>query len=433
MIPNRIDRRGAGRLPCHADFRSDRLISVEYGNGAHAAKGYKSGTHRVISPRETLERMKPYLAPMGITRVANVTGLDTIGIPVFMACRPNSRSLAVSQGKGLDLDAARASAVMESIEGYHAENVELPLRLASYRDLCTRHTVVDTGLLPHCWWHRSYHPDLPLLWVEGEDWLQHERVWVPFQLVHTQYTAALRFDFNSFAVTSTGLASGNHLLEAASHAICEVVERDAAHRCALLPEEERETRRVALDTVDHPDCRDALERFERAGVAVAVWEITGRVELPAFECLIANRDNDPLWPQIPATGFGCHPVRHIALLRALTEAAQSRLTSISGARDDMPRADYAAIRDGGNLGIMRSRACAKGVRSFQSAPSYEHETFEEDVDLELALLRAADFERVILLDLALPGFDVSVVRAIVPGMENRHVSGAEGRIPEALP
>lgn len=84
-------------------------------------KGHKSGTHRTISPSETLARMKPYLAPMGITRVANVTGLDTIGIPVFMACRPNSRSLAVSQGKGLDLDAARASAVMESVEGYRAE------------------------------------------------------------------------------------------------------------------------------------------------------------------------------------------------------------------------------------------------------------------------------------------------------------------------
>ena len=203
---------------------------MQYVNPVHLGKGHKRGTHRVISPRETLARMQPYLPPMGITRVANVTGLDTIGIPVVMAYRPNSRSLAVSQGKGLDLAAARASAVMESVEGYHAENVELPLKLASYRDLCTRHTVVDTDLLPRCWWHRSFHPDLPLLWVEGEDWLQHEKVWVPFQLVHTRYTAAMRFDLNSSAATSTGLASGNHLLEAASHATCEVVERGPALR-----------------------------------------------------------------------------------------------------------------------------------------------------------------------------------------------------------
>lgn len=43
----------------------------------------------------------------------------------------------------------------------------------------------------------------------------------------------------------------------------------------------------------------------------------------------------------PATGMGCHPNRwEFALKRALTEAAQSRLTFIAGARDDMPRAEY---------------------------------------------------------------------------------------------
>ena len=59
-------------------------------------------------------------------------------------------------------------------------------------------------------------------------------------------------------------------------------------------------RRVDLATVDDADCRDALERFERAGVAVAVWDITSRVGLPAFECLIAGRDDDPLWQRAPA-------------------------------------------------------------------------------------------------------------------------------------
>ena len=34
-------------------------------------------------------------------------------------------------------------------------------------------------------------------------------------------------------------------------------------------------------------------------------------------------------------GAGCHPVRHVAVLRALTEAAQARNTYIAGARDEM--------------------------------------------------------------------------------------------------
>ena len=80
---------------------------------------------------------------MGITRLANVTGLDTIGIPVVMSVRPCSRSLSVFQGKGLDLESAKVSAAMESIEGYHAEPVTGPLELASYDDLCQTHAVVD--------------------------------------------------------------------------------------------------------------------------------------------------------------------------------------------------------------------------------------------------------------------------------------------------
>ena len=65
---------------------------------------------------------------MGITRVAVLTGLDVIGIPVAAAVRPNSRSVAVHQGKGVTLDAAKASAVMEAVECFHAENIALPLR-----------------------------------------------------------------------------------------------------------------------------------------------------------------------------------------------------------------------------------------------------------------------------------------------------------------
>jgi len=87
-------------------------------DGGIATKHYRIGTHRVVSPVQTLERVEPYLAEMGITRLANVTGLDRVGIPVVMAMRPNSRSVAVSQGKGVDLDAAKASAVMESVESW---------------------------------------------------------------------------------------------------------------------------------------------------------------------------------------------------------------------------------------------------------------------------------------------------------------------------
>jgi ribosomal protein S12 methylthiotransferase accessory factor len=145
-------------------------------------KVYRRGTHRTVDPATTLARVQPHLAGMGITRIANVTGLDRIGVPVVMVCRPNARSLAVSQGKGLTLDAAKASGVMEAIELYHAERIDLPLRLGSVRDLARTHRLVDLDALPH-WSDSRFHADLPILWIEGLDLLADAPAWVPFEMV----------------------------------------------------------------------------------------------------------------------------------------------------------------------------------------------------------------------------------------------------------
>src|SRR5881227_3639577 len=105
-------------------------------------KRFWQGTHRTADPGETLARVRPHAARMGITRLGNITGLDRIGIPVAIAVRPNSRSVSVSQGKGLELPQAMASALMEACEGFHAEEIG-PCRPAAYRDLAAIETVVD--------------------------------------------------------------------------------------------------------------------------------------------------------------------------------------------------------------------------------------------------------------------------------------------------
>jgi len=43
------------------------------------------GTFRACDPAETFARLRPILPKVGITRVADVTGLDRIGIPVAMS------------------------------------------------------------------------------------------------------------------------------------------------------------------------------------------------------------------------------------------------------------------------------------------------------------------------------------------------------------
>jgi len=216
--------------------------------------------------------VRPHAAAMGITRLANITGLDRIGIPVAMAVRPNSRSVSVSQGKGLDLPQAMASALMEACEGFHAEEIG-PGRHATYRTLAMNAAVVEPDTL--CRGNVSFDLDRVIGWVHGYDLLQHEPCWVPADLVHTDYTLA-RPD-GDFLAGSNGLASGNQLIEAVNAALYELIERDGVALWAARPLGERIAGNLDLASVDDPDCRTLLGKFAAAGIAVRVWNATTNI------------------------------------------------------------------------------------------------------------------------------------------------------------
>jgi YcaO-like protein with predicted kinase domain len=394
-------------------------------------KRYRRGTHRACEPAETLARLKPLLPRMGITRLANVTGLDRIGIPVVMAVRPNSRSISVSQGKGLDLDAAKASAAMEAAESFHAETIEQPLRLASYDELSRKEQVVDVSRLPLSL-HRPFHSTTPMLWVEGEDWMNGGRLWAPHCLVHMRYTNTMAWDLGGFRANSTGLASGNHLLEAVSHALCEAIERDCSAALHALAATEREARRIDLDSVADGQCRYALDLLAGAGILVAAWDMTNHAGIAAVCCEIQEASDAPLRRLQVFGGYGCHPSPEVALLRAVTEAVQSRLTMISGARDDMFRADYVVAEDSEQRALRRDYMARRGVVPFSALPRFESDSFGEDVAFEIDCLRLAGCEHVVVVDLSKPEFDFAVARVIVPGMHDESHRQRVGRSPEEL-
>jgi ribosomal protein S12 methylthiotransferase accessory factor len=280
--------------------------------------------------------------------------------------------------------------------------------------------MVDVGRLPRLS-SGAYHDHLRLLWIEGRDLCGGAPAWLPFEMVHTNYTLPLPPGSGSFSMSSSGLASGNHLLEAVSHAICELVERDATTLWHCRSEERRLRTRVDLTTVDDPGCRDVIVRCERAGVSVAVWEITTEIGIPAFKCAIAESSPDLHRPIGPMGGMGCHPAREIALLRALTEAAQSRVTLIAGSRDDVRhgRPDPAPYLD--TLARFHDRLSAPGpTRRFGDAPTWRGETFEADVAWELERLTACGMTQVVVVDLTRREFGVPVVRVVIPGLETLH-------------
>jgi ribosomal protein S12 methylthiotransferase accessory factor len=382
-------------------------------------KRFVDGTHRTVSPAETVERVRPFLGAFGITRVANVTGLDHLGIPVVVVCRPNSRSLSVSQGKGLTLDAARASGIMESVESFHAERMTHPLKLASWHELRFDHDMADVARLPRTSISR-FDPFYRLLWVEGDDLAAGTRRWRPYELVHLNLTLPLPQGSGCFPLGSNGLASGNTLAEATVHGICEVIERDAYALWRCGGGESLAGTRVDLDGVDDPGCRELLGRFAAGGMLVAAWEMTTDVGVPAFRCTIIDRETDPSRPLYPSSGMGCHVAREVALFRALAEAAQSRLTRISSSRDDVNREEYELTRNPDLLERVRRQMQEQpATRAFADAPTYWSTTSEQDLAWVLAQLRQHGFDSVLRVDLTRDGIGIPVVRIVIPGLETK--------------
>ncbi|MEU7407926.1 YcaO-like family protein [Streptomyces sp. NPDC042638] len=281
------------------------------------------GTLRTRTPEDTWAALQPELRRLGISRVARLTGLDYLGIPVWTAVRPAARTLVTSQGKGATDLHARISAVLEAAELYHAEQAIAPAARGTHRELQRRYPM---SALPVKVWHPAL-LDVPLEWVVGRGLVTQEEVLVPADLLRRElHHDAARPEV--FAVTSNGLACGNSRAEATLHALLETVERDVLHRDWKSGGRRRTL--VAPASVTDPYCADLIQRFHGAGMWLELVHVGGPYGITVFAAYIWSED----YPIVFA-GSGCHNLPEIALSRALTEAAQSRLTCIAGTRDDL--------------------------------------------------------------------------------------------------
>ena len=114
-------------------------------------------------------------------------------------------------------------------------------------------------------------------------------------------------------------------------------------------------------------------------------------------------------------GAGCHPSVEVALARALTEAAQSRLTFISGARDDLPEPDPPAPPGAAHAAFEEP---ASG-RPFGALLDAATQLVAGDLAAVVARLSELGHEPY-AVDLAREDVGVAVVRAFAPGLREAH-------------
>ncbi|KKZ85048.1 hypothetical protein B5K05_30075 [Rhizobium phaseoli] len=306
-------------------------------------------------PRQTVQRILARRAEYGITRLGSITGLDRIGIPVVQVVRPHSRSVAVSQGKGLTFPLAAISGLMESLEGWASERIDQErIFTASLRDMNPRGD----------WSHLGMGRDEAMLsWIAGLDLFSGRQIAVPLALVDTAYIVPSPHP-HWIARDTTGLAAGTSLQGAVLHACLEILERQA--RCTAMKTPHFFDRfQIDHGSVQSGSAGDILQRLAKAGFVVGIWQIPAPHALPVYWCHVMEDASRAPFAPLPAEGFGCDLSHDKALTSALLEACQSRLGVISAARDDI-RTELYGHADVSELAAWREQL-ARGGRPYVGA------------------------------------------------------------------
>lgn len=410
-------------------------------------KWSKDGTSRTVPPETTLEKALQVCQRIGVTRLADITGMDRLGIPNYSAVLPGTEDyIWVYSGKGMTHQHAKASALMESIERYcslPSSNHDRVYIRGTVQELTKSYDLIhpDDIIEPL---NFQYQENMVMDFLQGFDLLADKDILIPAPLVLFRYSPFAPA-VNPFAFHHTnGLASGNVLEEAVCHALCEVIERDAASiseiRARAIPfhilktiENKLRQRGYVLSSIpantfmdDYTIYRDVellgvqlegvqklTSKFHDSDLPLLIKDITSDIGIPTFAASSIewiSHDYGYL-----AEGHGTHPDARIALLRAITEVSQTRAANIQGARDDLRKIRYGE----NNTDDKRAWQFISSDEKigYNKITSFNNEDILDDIKLVLQNLKDVGIKTAAIVDLTNPSLGIPVVRAIVPGLE----------------
>ncbi|HET9450644.1 MAG TPA: YcaO-like family protein, partial [Aggregicoccus sp.] len=340
-------------------------------------------------------------AALGVSRVARITGLDRTGVEVACAVRPGGHVLQVCNGKGRSWAEAAAGALLETAELWAAETVpaerlvwgsEQELEAAGLEPW-PAHALGSAGGAAVA---RLAVEGVRCAWREASELHTGRAVLLPAQAVHCPPSGTPPLGPLSMAWTSNGSGAHPERSRALLHALLEATERDQLAR--TLPEgwtqEALEARLLRPRSLQRaaPEVAALVAQLAAAGFGAYLFDLSPparepfAVRLPVAGALLVDLEEGP----VPLTaGYACGLSRESALLRALLEAAQSRLTDIHGAREDIAAADREAART-----LAEACAGAAAERELRQLPELKAKSPEAAVQGVLARLRAGGFEDV---------------------------------------
>jgi ribosomal protein S12 methylthiotransferase accessory factor len=408
---------------------------------------------RIKPVEETIKTILPVSSNIGITRLADITNMDILGIPNFSAVLPGTEDyIWVYSGKGPTRMDAKASALMESIERYSSlpSGNRNKMIQGSYKEVSKvskilhPSNVVEPMIL-------EYDDEMIMDFLSGYDLVNNDRILIPAPLALFRYSPKPPA-INPFAYHHTnGLASGNVLEEAICHSLCELIERDATSLAELnasaLPynflrtmtkylsdngleidpvdgtefvDDDSKYPDVDISNIDFKPISNLVKKFNDAKIPLIIKDITSPIGVPTFNASSIEWITEDYG--YLAEGHGTHPDARIALLRAITEVSQTRAANIQGARDDLRKISY------GNSNSDEKKTWqfmkSKNTIQFSEIKSFIHDDILDDINFILSRLVSNGLKQVIVVELTNPQIMIPVVRTIVPGLETFKITKA---------
>jgi ribosomal protein S12 methylthiotransferase accessory factor len=376
---------------------------------------------RSLAPETTLLHARQWAATAGISEVRDITGLDILGVPVYASVRPQARGDAVTFGKGLRHVDAEVGAYMEALEFFFAEpgTGRVATRWGTPRDVAG-HEHADDAILDFVpLLQREVDLDGSLLLASVQDLESGRERAIPAELI---FFPAPDVGQSLFGSSTNGLASGNSVLEGTLQALLELIERDI-----WSFEFVRRTSKLVEAASLPDDVREIVERAERNGLQLKVRAIPNDYGMPCFAAFVFDLNNPSR--KTFNGGWACDLERDRALVRAVTEAAQSRVAFIHGGRK-VPAsraAGSASDAQPGEAELVRQHMLGvsdpRGQTLLTDIPDLAVEgTLRQKLDAVIGRLRLVVQRPIYRVVFTPPESPLQVVRVVVPLLENLKVN-----------
>lgn len=197
----------------------------------------------------------------------------------------------------------------------------------------------------------------------------------------------------------------------------EVIERDA---WSIFELTKKNKKCINIDNIENPLINELLEKFKKESINIKLMDLTADIDIPT----IAATADDTLLkdPALLTLGIGTHLNPEIAVLRALTEVAQSRATQIHGTREDTSRA--VLMR---KAGYERMKKINKhyfeeqkndDIIDLSDVDDKSTDSLKKDIEITTNELKMNNIDKILFKNLTRKEIGINVVRVIIPGTEN---------------